>query len=150
MGQGAEVHLKRLAVGLEGARVGVEQRQAGQERYRLAAAAGQLMNRLFVAAGFAQLTVRDRGDRLTVRFGWIPLIGWSARWEDIESAEIGRTSWVDGWGLHWLPGRGMTINIWGQDCVVLNVKSRIVRVGTDDPEGLAEYVRRRISEQQLD
>ena len=103
-----------------------------------------------VAAGFAQLTVRDRGDRLTARFGWIPLIGWSARWEDIESAEVGRTSWIDGWGLHWLPGRGMTINLWGLDCVILRVKGRIVRVGTDDPEGLAEYVRRRISEQHLD
>ena len=99
-----------------------------------------------VAAGFAQLTVRDRGDRLTARFGWIPLIGWSARWVDIESAEVGRTSWIDGWGLHWLPGRGTTINIWGLDCVVLRVKGRIVRVGTDDPEGLAEYVQQRIAE----
>jgi hypothetical protein len=99
-----------------------------------------------LATGFTQLTVCDRGDRLTARFGWLPLIGWSARWDEIESAEIGRTSWIDGWGLHWLPGRGTTINIWGLDCVVLRVKGRIVRVGTDDPRGLAEYVQRRIDE----
>jgi len=107
-----------------------------------------LMSVLFavIAACFAHLTVRDQVDKLAVRFGPVPLFGWSARWEDIESAEIGRSMWIDGWGIHWLPGRGMTINIWGLDCVVLRIKGRIVRIGTDDPEGLAEYVQQRIAE----
>ena len=100
-----------------------------------------------VAACFAQLTVRDRGDRLTVRYGWLPLFGWSCRWEDIESAEPGRSAWIDGWGMHWVPGRGITINLWGLDCVVLCVKGRTVRIGTDDPAGLTDYVRQRIAEQ---
>lgn len=99
-----------------------------------------------VAACFAQLTVRDAGERLVVRFGWLPVFGWSARWDDIESAETGRSSWIDGWGMHWLPGRGMTVNLWGLDCVKLRVKGRIVRVGTDDAERLARFICQRIAQ----
>ncbi len=99
-----------------------------------------------VAGCFSELTVRDRGDRLTVRFGRIPLFGWSASWDTIESVEIGRSSWIDGWGVHWLPGRGLTINLSGQDCVVLRVNGHSVRIGTDDPEGLLACVQQRIAE----
>ena len=111
-----------------------------------------LMSVLFavISACFAHLTVRDQVDRLVVRFGPVPLFGWSTRWEDIDSVEAGRSAWIDGWGMHWLPGRGMTINIWGLDCVVLRVKGRIVRVGTDDSERLAGYVQKRIAEQSID
>lgn len=39
-------------------------------------------------------------------------------------------------GLHYLPGHGWTCNLWGFDCVILRLDTQIVRVGTDDVEGL--------------
>ncbi len=98
-----------------------------------------------ISACFAKLTVRDDGDKLVVRFGWLPAFGWSARWEDIESARQGKSALIDGWGIHWIPGRGTTVNLWGFDCVELRVKGRIVRVGTDDAQKLTGYIRERIS-----
>lgn len=93
---------------------------------------------LFIASfAFERLVIRDEGDTLSVRFGPLPLIGVRIRYADIQSFKRGRSTFVDGWGLHWVPGRGVTINIWGFDCVELQVKSRgTIRIGTDDPEGL--------------
>jgi hypothetical protein len=40
-----------------------------------------------------------------------------------------------------VPGRGWTYNLWGFDCVRLTFKNgRTVRVGTDDPIGLAAFL----------
>ena len=97
-----------------------------------------------LSACFGQLTVRDDPPRLLVRYGPLPVFFWRFRWSDIESAEVGRTSWIDGWGIHWVPGRGTTFNLWGFDCVVLRVRGQVVRIGTDDAENLAEFIRSRI------
>jgi hypothetical protein len=51
---------------------------------------------------------------------------------------------VDGWGVHWIPGRGTTYNLWGFDCAVLLVNGRIVRIGSDDAEGLVEFLKAKI------
>ncbi|MFT5325010.1 MAG: hypothetical protein ACI8P0_002876 [Planctomycetaceae bacterium] len=96
---------------------------------------------IFLAACFAELTVRDEGERLVLRYGPLPLFGWTFFWNDIESAEAGRTSWIDGWGIHWIPGRGTTFNLWGFDCVLLRVKGKVVRIGTDDAKALAQFIR---------
>lgn len=97
------------------------------------------------AASFANLTVRDDGERLAARFGWLPIYRWNVRWDTIESVATSRTSLSDGWGVHWLPGRGWTINLWGYDCVELRVKGRTVRIGTDEPAELAAYIQERIA-----
>lgn len=102
-----------------------------------------------VLAGFAfsfrWLRVRDEGDYLGVRFGPIPLFGKRFRYADISSAEPDRTSIVDGWGIHWVPGRGWTYNLWGFECVRLTLKNgRTVRVGTDDPSGLAAFLQQKL------
>jgi hypothetical protein len=49
-----------------------------------------------------------------------------------------------GWGIHWNPWGGWVWNIWGFDCVVLQLNRGMFRVGTDDPDGLVEFLRRRI------
>lgn len=100
---------------------------------------------IFLAACFAELTVRDEGERLVLRYGPLPLFGWKFSWNEVESAEVSRTSWIDGWGIHWIPGRGTTFNLWGFDCVVLRVKDKVVRIGTDDAEALAQLIRSKIS-----
>lgn len=99
---------------------------------------------VFLAACFAELTVRDDGARLVLRYGPLQVFGWTFLWSEIESADVGRTSWIDGWGIHWVPGRGTTFNLWGFDCVVLRVKGKLVRIGTDDAERLAQFIRSKI------
>ncbi len=63
------------------------------------------------------------------------------RYADITGVEVGRTSILDGWGIHFIPGRGWTYNLWGFACVKLTLGRKIIRVGTDDAEGLARVIR---------
>lgn len=88
------------------------------------------------------LRVYDGGDALRLRFGPIPLFGKRIPYEKIEDAAEDRTTFWDGWGIHWVPFRGWTYNLWGYDCVRLALAgNRTVRIGTDDPAGLAEFLR---------
>jgi len=98
---------------------------------------------VFLALGlcFRELTIRDAGDHLRVRFGPLPLFGTRIRYDEITAVEPARTSWLDGWGIHWLPGRGWTYNIWGFDCVRLTVGGRTISVGTDDVDNLVRFLR---------
>jgi hypothetical protein len=102
---------------------------------------------LILAASFHHLTVEDEGDRLTISFGPIPLFRRSIKYENIVSVEVGRTTILDGWGIHMSFRGGWAWNIWGRDCVVLRLRKGILRVGTDDADQLSEFVDRRISEQ---
>ena len=90
---------------------------------------------------FGSLTIRDNGDSLSLRFGPLPVLRKTIRYADITSVEVGRTNIIDGWGIHYFPGRGWTYNIWGFDCVKLTLGRKIIRVGTDDAEGLAKVIR---------
>jgi len=100
---------------------------------------------IFAVCGlvFGSLTISDEGDRLAICFGPLPLIRKTIRYDAITSVEIGRTSIIDGWGMHYLPGHGWTYNIWGFSCVKLTLGRKIIRVGTDDAEGLAKFLHER-------
>jgi len=110
----------------------------------LFSASGLLM--LLLGASFHHLTVEDEGHQLVLRFGLLPLFGKRRIWyDDICGVERGRTTFLDGWGIQWSPWSGWVWNIWGYDCVVLRLKRSILRVGTDDPQGLAEFLKSRIA-----
>ena len=96
-----------------------------------------------LALSFMHLTVRDGGDVLLVRFGPLPLLRCRIRYDAIRSVGVARSAVFDGWGVHWLPGRGWIWNLWGFDCVELDVGGKRLRIGTDDPEGLAAFLVRR-------
>ena len=98
---------------------------------------------LVLAASFHHLTVEDQVDRLSVSFVPILLFRRTIRYDDISSAEIGRTTILDGWGIHRSLRGGWVWNLWGRDCVVLQLRNGILRVGTDDAENLAEFLRGR-------
>jgi len=98
---------------------------------------------LFTQA-FHYLRVRDEDDCLAIRFGPLPLLRKRIRYADITSAEPDRTTLIDGWGIHYVPGRGATYNIWGYDCVKLQVGNRVIRVGSDDVENLVDFLRERV------
>lgn len=96
---------------------------------------------------FRTLTVRDEGDRLAVRFGPIRLFRKTIPYAEIKEVVRDRSKWIDGWGIHWVPFRGCTYNLWGFDCVKLTVKGRTIRIGTDDPDGLVAFLTERIAEE---
>jgi len=103
---------------------------------------------LMVAVGFAfaEMTVRDDGDALAIRFGPLPLFSKRIPYRDITSVEPGRTSVLDGWGIHWIPGRGTTYNVWGFDCAMLRLGNRTIRVGSDDVDNLVAFLRGKIGQ----
>lgn len=102
---------------------------------------------LVLAASFHHLTVDDQTDRLSVSFGPIPLFRRSIKYADIISAEIGRTTVLDGWGIHMSPRGGWVWNLWGRDCVVLQHRKGLLRVGTDDAGNLAAFLNQKIGTQ---
>jgi len=98
-----------------------------------------------VAAAFGHLRVTDRGDRLRVAYGPLPLFGREIPYASIRGVQPGRSTFVDGWGIHWLPGRGVIWNVWGRDCIELDVEGRSrLRIGTDDPDGLYRHLAARV------
>lgn len=97
-----------------------------------------------VSLTFTSLTVRDVGDRLVVGFGLIPLFNFRIPYAKITHVEKDRTRFGDGWGIHYVIGRGWIYNVWGYDCVRIECGRRVYRVGTDDPDGLYEFLSRTI------
>ncbi len=93
---------------------------------------------------FGSLTICDEGDNLALRFGPLPLLYKTIRYADITGVEVGRTTILDGWGIHFMPGRGWTYNIWGFACVKLTLGRKIIRVGTDDADELANAIREKM------
>ena len=100
---------------------------------------------LAISGMFKTLTVRDEGYHLAVRYGPLPLFFKNIPYSEIKSVEPDQTKFIDGWGIHWVPGRGTTYNLWGFDCVKLQVGNRVIRIGSDDVENLVEFLRERIA-----
>lgn len=106
-----------------------------------------LVGFLMIGLGFlfAELTIRDEGSELRLRYGPVPLVGRSVPYDEVLDVRRGRSRWIDGFGIHWVPGRGWTWNLWGFDCVELELEGgRRLRIGSDDADRLAEVLRERV------
>ena len=90
---------------------------------------------------FGSLTIRDEGDWLALRFGPLPVLRKKIRYADITDVEVGRTKIIDGWGIHYIPGRGWTYNLWGFGCVKVTLGQKLIQIGSDDAENLAMLIR---------
>jgi hypothetical protein len=101
---------------------------------------------VFLAFCFVHLTTRDDGQTLAVEFGPIPAFRTRIRYAEMLEVEPGRTDFWDGWGIHYLPRRGMIYNLWGRDCVVITTRKGVIRVGTDDVSGLVYFLRSRMDD----
>ncbi len=99
---------------------------------------------MLVAGCFSTLTVEDDGEYLKLRYGPISLVSKRIPYGSIYEIHESKTSWIDGWGIHYVPLRGWTYNVWGFDCVRLKTASGTIRIGTNDPHGLAEFLRHRL------
>jgi hypothetical protein len=90
---------------------------------------------------WSALTVRIQQEDLQVRFG----LGWprkTVRLADIESVEVTRTTFLEGWGVH-RTRRGWLYNVSGFDAVLLRLTNgRSVMVGTDEPRRLKTAIER--------
>ncbi|WP_347243957.1 hypothetical protein [Thermogutta sp.] len=80
-----------------------------------------------------------------VQFGPIPLLRKRIPYEAITRVEKGRTSWLDGWGIHYRLGWGWTYNVWGFDCVRVFCGKKVYNLGTDDPDGLLAFLQSQIA-----
>lgn len=98
-----------------------------------------------LAFSFQTLTIEDGGPELIVSFGPIPLLGTRVSYDEMTAAEVGQSSLLDGWGIHYVPGRGWIYNLWGFDCVILHLHDRVVRLGTDDADNLAAFLHHKLA-----
>ena len=99
---------------------------------------------LLLSLSFQTLTVTGDDEHLVVRYGPLNLFGTQVQYGDITNVETGKTSWIDGWGIHFIPFRGWTFNLWGFDCAKLTVKGKVLRIGTDDSENLVGFLRQKL------
>jgi len=100
---------------------------------------------ILLGASLGDLTVEDQGDRLAVRFGPIPLLRRRILYDDVREVKQARTTFLEGWGIHWSPWGGWVWNIWSYDCVALRLKRGKLKIGTDDPDALAELLNSRMA-----
>ncbi len=95
---------------------------------------------VILASGMHYLTVADDDDTLLIQFGPLPILSRRIPYADIEGAERGRTTLIDGWGVHLSLRGGWVWNIWGYDCVVLMLRHGKLRIGSNDADKLLDFV----------
>jgi hypothetical protein len=105
---------------------------------------------VLIAACFQYLVIRDEGSCLALRYGPFPLFSKRFPYSQMTAADPDRSTLLDGWGIHYMPGRGWIYNLWGCDCVKVQMGRKVVRIGTDDVAGLVEFLRSKIEKPPAD
>jgi hypothetical protein len=100
---------------------------------------------LILTVSFFQLTVEDHGTYLSIRFGPLPLFRKQIQYSEIISSEISKTSFLDGWGIHYSIRGGWVWNIWGFRCVHIQLAKQKLWLGTDQPERLNDLLLSKIA-----
>lgn len=96
---------------------------------------------LLTIVGFYKLTIKIDNETLRVSFG-PGLIRKEARLAEIVACEPVRIRWWCGWGIHLTP-YGWLYNVSGWDAVAIRLRNgKKFAIGTDDPQGLVEAIRR--------
>jgi hypothetical protein len=93
---------------------------------------------------FKTLTVQDERTHLALRYGPVPVFAKRLAYAEMTDVKRARSTFTDGWGIHWGPGRGWTYNLWGFDCVEIRLGDKLLRVGTDDADELAGFLQTKI------
>ena len=97
-----------------------------------------------LALSFRQLTCRDEGAHLRISFGPLPIFRRKLLYSRLEKVKQNRSRLLDGWGIHLCTRGGWVWNLWGFDCVDIDFTGgKKLRLGTDDPEGLAAFLNSR-------
>ena len=101
---------------------------------------------VILSLSFQKLTISEKDDHLDVRYGPLNLFGTQISYDDITEVEQGKTSFIDGLGIHFIPFRGWTVNLWGFDCAKISRGPKVIRIGTDDAENLVAMLKERIKD----
>jgi len=111
------------------------------------ALAGSALFMLLLSLTSRNLNVRDERHGVLIQFGPVHVFKKRIEYKDIVEVRADRSTWIDGWGVHWNPRHGWIWNIWGFDCVRLTLANgRVFRVGTDEPQKLTEFLKKRVEE----
>jgi len=95
-------------------------------------------------AVFSSLTVEVKGGEVLCAFG-VGLVRRRIRLSEVEAVEVVHTPWYYGWGIRLTP-HGWLWNVSGTRGIELRYRDgRRFRIGSDEPERLAEAVRRFVS-----
>ncbi len=100
---------------------------------------------LTLSYSFRYLTVCDQGESLLIQFGPLPLFKKRIPYSQMTDVAVGQSSIIDGWGVHYVPGRGWTYNLWGFDCAIVTLGRKTIRVGSDDAENLVSFLKQKIA-----
>ena len=118
---------------------------AGQIRVYIAIGTTAMLE--FLAFSCITLHVYDDENCLQLKYGPLPLMKKHIAYADIVATRPSRSKFIDGWGIHYIPGRGWTYNLWGFNCVELTmIDNKIIRVGTDQPAQLDAFLQDKISD----
>ena len=95
---------------------------------------------------FSTLTVVGDARELSFYFG-PGIVRRRFVYKEIKSAEKVRNRWYYGWGVRWY-GPGWLYNVAGLDAIELTLASgKRLRIGTDEPDKLLNFVRSKIQEE---
>ena len=95
---------------------------------------------IVLAFSFRSLTVQVTATEICARFGPLPLMGKRVRLQEVQGVQTTRSTLFDGWGIHWNPRHGWIYNLWGFDCIALDLGKTQLRIGTDEPQELLQFV----------
>jgi hypothetical protein len=99
---------------------------------------------LLVMVFYGSLTVTVNDYTVAVQFG-LGIIRKKISLAEVTACEPVRNQWWWGWGVRLIPG-GWLYNVSGLDAVELRTKSgRTFRIGTDQPQRLAEFIQAKLS-----
>jgi hypothetical protein len=94
---------------------------------------------------FGRFTVAVDEQTLEWRFGLLGVPRWRLALAEVSAVEVTRSRWFEGWGIR-RTSEGMLYNIAGFGAVRLHCKNgRRLRLGSDEPERLAAFIRRRLA-----
>ncbi len=141
--QKAPLHLMLWCIGIVIATMGV----VAEERIGTLICFAVAILMLLFAAMFRWMTVRDEGACLAVRYGPLPVFKARFPYREMTDVQQAKSSFLDGWGIHYFPGRGWTYNLWGFDCVKMLVNGVAVRIGSDDVVQLVEFLQAKTASQ---
>ncbi len=105
---------------------------------------------LLLSVSCQSLTVKDEGDFLSIYSGPMALFKKKIRYSGIRSVSRSKSTILDGWGWHYRLGKGWIINVGGFDCVAIKTEKSQWRIGTDDPEGLMDFLRGKVAPPEKD
>ena len=104
------------------------------------------LSMIFFALSFRTLEVMGEENELVVRYGPLNLFGTRLAYAKMTDVSVGKSSLIDGWGIHFIPLRGWTFNLWGFDCAVIHLGHKTIRIGSDDADNLVAFLNQRLDQ----